>query len=98
MLIVCVRDALHDRPLSVDTDEPLWPLLDRTACKQGVDAFLPYLAAHFPEHFTTSSALPDSVPGAWRMRALRELQRATLRHRQLPSWRRAERAGLIWSC
>lgn len=96
MLIVCVRDALHDRPLSVDTDEPLWPLLDRTACKQGVDAFLfPWLAAHFPEHFTTSSALPDSVPGAWRMRALRELQRATLRHRQLAELAAGfERAGL----
>ncbi len=83
-LIACVRDALHDRPPPVDMAEPQWPLLDRTAREQGVDIFLfPWLAAHYPENFSLSSAHPDSVPGAWRSRALRELQRTALRQRQL---------------
>ncbi|HRR32672.1 MAG TPA: nucleotidyltransferase family protein [Kiritimatiellia bacterium] len=83
-LIACVRGALHDRPLPVDMAEPQWPLLDRRAREQGVDIFLfPWLAAHYPDGFPQSSASPDSVAGAWRMRALTELQRSTLRQRQI---------------
>lgn len=96
MLVACVRSALHDRPLPTGTDALSWPLLYRTACEQGVDTFLfPWLTAHFPEHFAASAAPPDSVPGAWRMRTLRELQRSTLRQRQLAEMAAGfERAGL----
>ena len=96
MLVACMRDALHDRSPPTGADEPPWPLLYRTACEQGVDTFLfPWLTAHFPEHFAASAAPPDSVPGAWRMRTLRELQRSTLRQRQLAEMAAGfERAGL----
>ncbi len=83
-LIVCVRDALHDRPPRAGAAEPAWSLLDRTAREQGVDAFLfPWLAAHYPAHFAASAARPDSAPGAWRARILRDLPRVALRQRQL---------------
>jgi hypothetical protein len=97
-LITCVRDACAIIRRG-RYGEPQWSLLDVQHAKQGVDAFLfPWLAAHYPENFSMSSAHPDSAPGAWRARALRELQRAALRQRSLPIWRRAFHVpGWVWS-
>jgi hypothetical protein len=98
-LIACVRDALHDRPPPVDMAEPQWPLLDRTAREQCVDIFLfPWLAAHYPEKFSLSSAHPDSVPGAWRCaRPARNCSARLCGSANLPLWRQGLRMpDWIW--